>query len=99
MDDPIYAEEETKKFDAEEAKIEDGQKIMNDAATKYEANGGSPIIGEGLRVGLTGRNRVAYERARMERLSMSFPLLCSTVSHINGTQDPDVRAANVNEKY
>ena len=44
---------------------------MNDAATKYEASGGSPIVGEGLRVGLTGRNRVAYERARMERLAVS----------------------------
>ena len=76
-DDPLFAEEETKKYEAEESKIEDGQKIMNGAAVKYEAKGGSPIIGEGLRVGLTGRNRLAYERARMERLSMEFPFLLS----------------------
>ena len=93
--DPLYADEETKKYDVEEAKIEDGQKIMNDAATKYEASGGSPIVGEGLRVGLTGRNRVAYERARMERLSLEFPsFYAQRLSQINNTQDPNQRAAN-----
>ena len=55
-DDPIYAEEETQKFEEEEVKIEEGQQIMDDAAVKYEANGGSPIVGEELRVSLTGRN-------------------------------------------
>ena len=44
-DDPLYADEETKKYDVEEGKIEEGQMIMNDAATKYEASGGSPIVG------------------------------------------------------
>ena len=63
---------------------------MNDAATKYEAKGGSPIVGEGLRVGLTGRNRVAYERARMERLSLEFPsFYAQRLSQINNTQDPN----------
>ena len=97
-DDPLYADEETKKYDVEEGKIEEGQMIMNDAATKYEASGGSPIVGEGLRVGLTGRNRLAYERARMERLSYEFPTAyAQRLSYINGTQDPAVRAERERE--
>jgi hypothetical protein len=92
--DPIYAEKETQQFEQDESKIEEGQTIMNEAAVKYEANGGSPIIGEGLRTQFTGRNRVAYERARMERLSYEFPsYYASKLSEINATQDPDVRAA------
>ena len=97
-DDPLYADEETEKYDVEEGKIEEGQMIMNDAATKYEATGGSPIVGEGLRVGLTGRNRLAYERARMERLSYEFPTAyAQRLSYINGTQDPAVRAERERE--
>ena len=38
-------------------------------AVKYEQNGGSPIVGERLRTSFTGRNRIAYERARMENLA------------------------------
>ena len=92
--DPIYAEKETEQFEQDESKIEEGQTIMDEAAVKYEANGGSPIIGEELRTQFTGRNRVAYERARMERLSYEFPsYYASKLSEINATQDPDVRAA------
>ena len=41
--------------------------------SSMKLDGGSPIVGEGLRTQFTGRNRVAYERARMERLSYEFP--------------------------
>ena len=92
--DPIYAEQETEKFEQDESKIEEGQTIMNEAAVKYEANGGSPVIGEALRTQFTGRNRVAYERARMERLSYEFPsYYAERLTEINATQDPNVRAA------
>ena len=92
--DPIYAEKETQQFEQDEAKIEEGQGIMDQAAVKYEANGGSPVIGEALRTQFTGRNRVAYERARMERLSYEFPsYYAERLNDINATQDPDVRAA------
>ena len=68
---------------------------MNDSATKYEAKGGSPIIGEGLRTGFTGRYRVKYEQARMERLAVEFPnFYAQRLSQINNTQDPNQRAAN-----
>ena len=92
--DPIYAEEQTQQFETEEAKIEEGQGIMDQAAVKYEAEGGSPVIGEALRTQFTGRNRVAYERARMERLSYEFPsYYAERLNDINATQDPGVRAA------
>ena len=60
----IPTTDEDQKFEVEEAKI-NGQKSWMTAAVKYEANGGSPIIGEELRK-VTGRNRVNQERARME---------------------------------
>ena len=67
---------------------------MNDAATKYEANGGSPIIGEGLRVGLTGRNRVTMNVLDgTTRLRVSS-FYAQRLSQINNTQDPNQRAAN-----
>ena len=91
--DPIYAEKETEAYDAEESKIEEGQGIMDNAAVKYEEDGGSPIIGEQLRTSFTGRNRLAYERARMERLSYEFPsAYARQLNYINGTDDPGERA-------
>ena len=96
--DPLYAEEETSKFEAEESKVEKGQTIMNEAASTYESKGGSPIVGEQLRTGFTGRNRLAYERARMERLSYEFPTAyAQRLSYINGTQDPVIRAERERE--
>jgi len=96
--DPLYAEEETSKFEAEESKVEKGQTIMNEAASTYESKGGSPIVGEQLRTGFTGRNRLAYERARMERLSYEFPTAyAQRLSYINGTQDPAIRAERERE--
>jgi len=62
------------------------------------ANGGSPIVGEQLRTSFTGRNRLAYERARMERLSYEFPnAYAQRLSYINGTQNPEVRAERERE--
>ena len=58
MDEP-FAEQKTAEFEAEEAKIDKGQTIMDEAAVKYEAGGGSPIVGEQLRTQFTGRNLVA----------------------------------------
>ena len=47
---------------------------------------------------LLGVTCLAYERARMERLSMEYPsFLASKLSYINGTQDAAVRAQRERE--
>ena len=91
---PDQAEQATQEFEQQESAIEKGQGVMDQAAVKYEENGGSPIVGEALRTQFTGRDRVAFETARMQRLSYDFPsYYAEKLSYINGTQDPNVRQA------
>ena len=59
--EPLYAEKETEAFEAGERQVDEGQAIMDGAAADYEANGGSPIVGEKLRHNFTGNERLAYE--------------------------------------
>ena len=91
MDEP-FAEQQTAEYEAEEAKIEEGQSIMDKAAVKYEEGGGSPIVGEQLRTQFTGRNLVAYQVARAQRLGEEWPTFyASRLQYINATQDPVIR--------
>ena len=66
---------------------------MDQAAADYEANGGSPIVGEQLRHSFTGNERLAYERTRLSMLSQEYPtFLAKKLTWVNSTEDEGERA-------
>ena len=98
--EPLYAEKETEAFEAGERQVDEGQAIMDGAAADYEANGGSPIIGEKLRHNFTGNEKLAYERTRLSMLSQEYPnFMARRLTHINATQDEGERARRLAEAH
>jgi hypothetical protein len=98
--EPLYAEKETEAFEVGERQVDEGQAIMDEAAADYEANGGSPIIGEKLRHNFTGNEKLAYERTRLSMLSQEYPnFMARRLEQINATQDEGERARRLAEAH
>ena len=92
--DPMTFKTEIDQFEEGEATLKEGQKIADKAAVDYESKGGSPIIGERLRTGFTGLPQLAYEKARMQRAALEYPMFhARNADYINGAATPEERTA------
>jgi hypothetical protein len=87
---------EIDEFEKGEQTIMEGQAIAEKATADYEAQGGSPIIGEQIRTNYTGLPALAAEKARMQKAALYYPAFHEQArDYINGAGSPEERTGRV----